>query len=131
MEMPSAALYPFGYGLSYTQFDYSGLSLENLGGNRVKVNFNLSNTGERDGDEVVQIYLTDTQASTVRPRKQLRAFERVAVAKGETKRLEFELDEEDFALWNSGMEFVVEPGEFIVSVGASSEDIRLQGTVVL
>ncbi len=131
VEMPSAALYPFGYGLSYTQFDYSGLSLENLGGNRVKVNFNLSNTGERDGDEVVQIYLTDTQASTVRPRKQLRAFERVSVAKGETKRLEFVLDEEDFALWNSGMEFVVEPGEFIVSVGASSEDIRLQGTVTL
>lgn len=131
VEMSSAALYPFGYGLSYTTFEYSGLSLENLGGNKVRVSLDVRNGGSCDGDEVVQVYVTDLQASTVRPRKQLRAFGRVSVKAGDTAHMEFILEEEAFTLCNSLMETVVEPGEFLVAVGASSQDIRLQGSIVL
>ena len=82
VEMSSAPLYPFGYGLSYTSFEYSGLAVSNLGDKGVKVSLNVRNTGECDGDEVVQVYVTDLVASTVRPRIQLRAFDRVHVRKG-------------------------------------------------
>ena len=131
VEMPSDALYPFGYGLSYTTFEYSGLALENLGGNRVKVSVDVKNTGNLDGEEVVQVYVTDLVASTVRPRKQLRAFERVAVAKGETVRVEMVLEEPAFIVYDRNMNPVVEPGEFTIAVGASSADIRLQENIIL
>ncbi len=131
VEMPSDALYPFGYGLSYTTFDYSGLALENLGGNRVKVSVDVKNTGNFDGEEVVQVYVTDLVASTVRPRKQLRAFERVAVAKGETVHVEMVLEEPAFIVYDRNMNPVVEPGEFTIAVGASSADIRLQENITL
>lgn len=131
VEMPAAPLYPFGYGLSYTSFEYSGMTLENLGGNSVKVSLDVKNTGGRDGEEVVQIYVTDLVASTVRPRIQLRAFDRVAIRKGETERVEFVLDSSAFSLCNASMETVVEPGEFMISAGASSADIRLQSKITL
>lgn len=131
VEMPSDALYPFGHGLSYTTFEYSGLTLENLGDNQVKVSLDVKNTGSLDGDEVVQIYVTDHVASTVRPRKQLRAYERVHIAKGETARVEFVLDRSAFAVCSADMEMVVEPGEFTIAAGASSSDIRLQDTITL
>lgn len=131
VEMPSDALYPFGYGLSYTTFEYSGLSLENLGGNRVKVGVDVKNTGNFDGEEVVQVYVTDLVASTVRPRKQLRAFERVAVAKGEIVRVEMVLEEPAFIVYDRNMNPVVEPGEFTIAVGASSSDIKLQENITL
>ena len=131
VEMPSDALYPFGYGLSYTTFEYSGLALENLGGNRVKVSVDVKNTGNFDGEEVVQVYVTDLVASTVRPRRQLRAFERVAVAKGETVHVEMVLEEPAFIVYDRNMNPVVEPGEFTIAVGASSADIRLQENIIL
>jgi beta-glucosidase len=131
VEMPSDALYPFGYGLSYTSFEYSGLAVDNLGGNQVKVSLDVRNTGNHDGEEVVQVYVTDHVASTVRPRKQLRAFERVAVPKGETVHVEFVLDETAFMVCNRDMKMVVEPGDFTIAVGASSTDIRLDETITL
>lgn len=131
VEMPSDALYPFGYGLSYTSFEYSGLAVENLGDNHVKVSLDVRNTGNRDGEEVVQVYVTDHVASTVRPCKQLRAFERVAVPKGETVHVEFVLDETAFMVCNRDMKMVVEPGDFTIAVGASSTDIRLDETITL
>lgn len=131
VEMPSAPLYPFGYGLSYTSFEYSGLTLEKLDGFKVKVGVDVKNTGKRDGDEVVQVYVTDLVASTVRPRKQLRAFERVAVPAGETVHVDFLLDEAAFIVYDAEMNPVVEPGEFTVAVGASSEDIRLKENITL
>ena len=131
VEMPSDALYPFGYGLSYTSFEYSGLAVENLGGNQVKVSLDVRNTGNHDGEEVVQVYVTDHVASTVRPRKQLRAFERVAVPKGETVHVEFVLDETAFMVCDRDMNMVVEPGDFTIAVGASSTDIRLDETITL
>ena len=131
VEMPSDALYPFGYGLSYTTFEYSDLKLEALGGNQVKVSLNVKNTGKYDGEEVVQTYVTDLVASTVRPRKQLRAFERVAVPAGETVAVEMVLDESAFIVYDRQMNPVVEPGEFTIAVGASSDDIRLKQNITL
>lgn len=131
VEMPSDALYPFGYGLSYTTFEYSDLKLESLGGNQVKVSLNVKNTGKYDGEEVVQTYVTDLVASTVRPRKQLRAFERVAVPAGETVAVEMILDESAFIVYDRQMNPVVEPGEFTIAVGASSDDIRLKQNITL
>lgn len=131
VEMPSDALYPFGYGLSYTSFEYSGLALETLSGDRVKVSVDVKNTGKCDGEEVVQVYVTDLVASTVRPRRQLRAFERVAVPKGETVRVEMVLDREAFTVCDRNMKTVLEPGEFTIAVGASSDDIRLQENITL
>ena len=131
VEMPSDALYPFGYGLSYTTFEYSDLKLEALGCNQVKVTLNVTNTGKYDGEEVVQTYVTDLVASTVRPRKQLRAFERVAVPAGETVAVEMILDESAFIVYNRQMKPVVEPGEFTIAVGASSDDIRLKQNITL
>ena len=131
VEMPSDALYPFGYGLSYTTFEYSDLKLEALGGNQVKVSLNVKNTGKYDGEEVVQTYVTDLVASTVRPRKQLRAFERVAVPAGEIVAVEMVLDESAFIVYDRQMKPVVEPGEFTIAVGASSDDIRLKQNITL
>ena len=79
----------------------------------------------------MQVYVTDLVASTVRPRKQLRAFERVAVAKGETVRVEMQLDEQAFIVYDREMNAVVEPGEFTIAVGASSDDIRLKENITL
>lgn len=131
VECPSSPLYEFGYGLSYTTFEYSDLTIEKRGDSCAEVSFTISNTGDRAGDEVPQLYVTDEVASTVRPVKQLRAFTRVSIPAGESRRVSFPLDEKAFALWNNRMQRVVEPGEFLISVGASSEDIRLQGKLTL
>lgn len=131
VEMPSAALYEFGYGLSYTSFEYSDMNVETLGGNQFRVSFNIRNTGRVAGDEVPQLYVTDLQASTSRPQKQLRAFGRIHVGAGETVGVEFTLGPDDFALYNVQMQKVVEPGDVLVAVGASSRDIRLQQTITL
>jgi beta-glucosidase len=84
-----------------------------------------------DGDEVVQLYLTDVQASVARPQKQLRAFRRVHIPSGESVRVEFNLGESDFALYDRDMNYTVEPGDFIIGVGASSEDIRLSEKITI
>ena len=124
VEMSADPLYPFGYGLSYTAFEYSGLTVSGRVPN-VEVTVNVKNTGSRDGDEVVQLYLIDPLASTVRPRKQLRAFDRVFVKSGETVPVTLKLGPDAFSLVNAAGETVIERGDFILEVGASSEDIRL------
>ncbi len=130
VEEPASALYPFGYGLSYTSFAYSDLSVE-VEGPAAKVSLNVTNSGAIDGDEVVQLYLTDVQASVARPQKQLRAFRRVHIPSGESVRVEFNLGESDFALYDRDMNYTVEPGDFIIGVGASSEDIRLSEKITI
>ena len=89
----------------------------------------VRNTGDRDGDEVVQLYVIDPLASTVRPRKQLRAFDRVFIKAGETVPVTLKLGPEAFSLVNAAGETVIERGDFILEVGASSEDIRLKETI--
>ena len=128
VEMSADPLYPFGYGLSYTTFEYSGLSVSGSVP-EVEVTVQVRNTGSRDGDEVVQLYVIDPLASTVRPRKQLRAFDRVFIKAGETVPVTLKLGPEAFSLVNAAGETVVERGDFILEVGSSSGDIRLKETI--
>lgn len=128
VEEDAKPLYSFGHGLSYTRFEYDKLRIkveESDNDLTVRVRFNIKNTGTFDGDEVVQLYLRDEVSSVVTPKKQLKAFERIHLKAGEEKELEFYLNPEDLALWNSRGEWVTEAGKFILMIGASSEDIRL------
>lgn len=122
------ALYPFGYGLSYTQFEYSDIKLSEktigLNGN-ITISCRVKNTGTVDGDEVVQLYIKDDKSSVTTYEKSLRGFERVHLKAGESRNIEFNLTPQELALWDKHDEFVVEPGSFTVMVGASSEDIKL------
>ena len=125
----NGALYPFGYGLSYTTFEYSHLQVEQetpYSQGNVKVSLDVTNTGDRAGDEVVQLYLRDLVASVIPYDSQLRGFERVHLEPGETRRVTFTLEPAYLAILDVHYEWRVEPGEFEVLVGASSEDIRLK-----
>lgn len=140
VEMPVTPLYPFGYGLSYTTFEYSNLEVnpvENAEASshpsllashslKVEVSFDLTNTGSRDGEEVAQLYLRDEVASVVQPNRQLKKFQRVMLKSGERRRVSFVLNYDDLAVVTAGLQRVVEPGEFTVMVGSSSNDIRLE-----
>lgn len=125
----SRVLYPFGYGLSYTTFAYSDLQIEQpiIGvQGSVTVSCKVTNTGNREGDEVVQLYIHDDVSSVTRYVKELRGFERIRLAAGESKEVKFTLTPQELGLWNRDNHFVVEPGTFTIMVGASSEDIRLK-----
>jgi beta-glucosidase len=124
LDAPWTPLYPFGYGLSYTQFKLSNVRLSatriNATG-KVAVSIEVENTGKRDGDEVVQLYIRDVAASVARPVRELKGFERVSLRAGEKRRVEFTLTPEHLGFYNRAMKFVVEPGAFKVFVGNSSE----------
>ena len=120
------ALYPFGYGLSYTTFAYKDLDIK-VNGQEVTVRCTVTNTGDRAGDEVVQLYLTDDVSSVTTYTKVLRGFERITLSPGESRSLAFTLGPQEMGLWDKDMRFTVEPGSFTVGVGASSQDIRLEG----
>ena len=125
------ALFPFGYGLSYTTFEYSNLNIETpeIGvKDNLKISCTIKNTGKVAGDEVVQLYIRDDVSSVISYDKMLRGFERISLKPGEEKTLQFLLTPQDLGLWNKSNEFVVEPGTFSVMAGASSQDIRLNGT---
>ncbi len=129
-DAPAAALYPFGYGLSYSEFEYGALQAERHGDGFV-VTCTVRNVSERAGDEVVQLYVLDPVASTVRPYRQLCGFSRVTIPAGESVSLRFEVDGESLSLIDAAGRRVVEPGEFEFAVGASSADLRLKTTVTL
>lgn len=121
-------MYPFGYGLSYTTFEYSDLQVSPkviTPNQKVTVTCKVTNTGKRAGDEVVQLYLRDVVSSLTTYEKNLVGFERLHLKPGETKEVRFMLDRKDMELLNAKNDWVVEPGEFRVMAGASSEDIRL------
>lgn len=122
-------LYPFGFGLSYTSFRYGNLKITNNLNQKDQVNITLqvTNTGSIAGDEVVQLYLRDVLSSVTTYEKNLRGFERIKLQPGETKTLSFTVVSDDLKLWNRKMQHVVEPGDFKVMIGSSSEDIRLNG----
>ncbi|MBX6311554.1 MAG: glycoside hydrolase family 3 C-terminal domain-containing protein [Isosphaeraceae bacterium] len=124
IDAPVSPLYPFGYGLSYTRFRLSDLRLSARGippDGRLEVSVAVENVGDRIGDEVVQLYIRDVAASVVRPIKELRGFERVTLRPGETQIVRFTLTPEALGFYDRRMRFVVEPGEFRVIVGTSSE----------
>jgi beta-glucosidase len=126
----NGALYYFGHGLSYTSFAYSNLridpTVQNPRGN-ITVSCDVKNTGARAGDEVVQLYTRDLVSSVTTYEKNLRGFARIHLQAGETQAIRFTLTPADLSLWDRSMKFVVEPGQFRVMIGASSEDIRLTG----
>jgi len=123
-------LYPFGFGLSYTTFAYSNLAVSEPAIKKeqcVNVSVDVANSGLVAGDEVIQLYIKDLQASTPRPIKSLKGFKRIALAPGEKKTVQFTLSPEDLSMVDTAGKWAVEPGKFDVMVGASSEDIRLKG----
>jgi len=125
-------LFGFGHGLSYTSFGYSGLEVEPTGPATAIVRFNVANIGEREGDEVVQLYVHDECSSVVRPLMELKGFERISLDPGETRTVEILLEKQVFSFYDVGTRaWRVEPGRFELMVGSSSEDIRLRGTVDL
>jgi beta-glucosidase len=116
--------------LSYTTFAYSNLAVSEPAIKKeqcVNVSVDVANSGSIAGDEVVQLYVKDLQASTPRPIKSLKGFKRIALAPGEKKTVQFTLSPEDLSMVDTAGKWVVEPGKFDVMVGASSEDIRLKG----
>lgn len=123
------ARYPFGFGLSYTKFEYSNLKVEKTGATDFTVKADVKNIGEVDGDEVVQLYVNDVVSSIVTPLKLLQGFERISLKAGETKTVEFVLNFDSFKLLNKDYKWVVEDGKFEIMIGAASNDIRLSQTV--
>ena len=128
VEMSARPLYAFGYGLSYTTFKYDDLNIEETGDTQFKVTFNVTNTGDMDGDEVVQLYLHDEFASTAQPMMQLKKFSRIFIPKGETKQVSFTLEAEDLEIVDQEMNHIVETGDFTVMIGPSSDNIILKAT---
>ncbi|WP_333626456.1 glycoside hydrolase family 3 N-terminal domain-containing protein [Sphingobacterium siyangense] len=134
VEMSAKPLYAFGYGLSYSSFDYSNLqvSLKEAGNDfACTVSFDVANNGKLAGDEVAQLYVVDEVSSVVTPVMQLKRFERKNIAAGKKERYSFQLTKEDLKLWNTGNEWKTEKGRFKLLVGASSDDIRLKGALEL
>ena len=119
-------LYPFGYGLSYTTFEYSNLKItpeKATADQTIKVSVDVKNTGKVTGDEVVQLYIRDAISSVIRPVKELKGFKRITLKAGETKTIKFEISREELQFYNEEMKRVVEPGKFIIMVGGNSIDL--------
>lgn len=134
MSRVNGALYPFGFGLSYTTFEYSDLKISPAiitPNQKTYVTCKVTNTGKRAGDEVVQLYVRDVLSSVTTYEKNLAGFERVYLKPGETKEITFPIDRKALELLNADMHWVVEPGEFTLMIGASSTDIRLNGTLTV
>ena len=122
--------FPFGYGLSYTTFDYSDLKIsdpKSKPGRPVTVSVDIRNSGKRKGDEIVQLYVSDIKASVDRPTKELKGFARISLEPGQKKTVNFELKDDAFAYYSvEKHDFVVEPGQFEILIGSSSRDIKLK-----
>ncbi len=127
LDVSNDPLYPFGYGLSYTTFAYgevvlSSDSLQSTGS--LEVSVDVSNTGDYAGDEVVQLYIRDVVGSVTRPVKELKGFQKIRLAPGESKRVVFSLAVDDLKFYNADLDYVAEPGEFVVAVGTNSRDVQ-------
>ena len=128
-DLKNSPKFPFGYGLSYTTFDYSDLKLSK---NKIKNNdvievyVTITNSGKRSGEEVVQLYLRDKVGSVVRPIIELKDFQKIKLNAGETKTINFKIDKEKLSFYNDALEWITEPGDFDVMIGSSSSDIRLK-----
>lgn len=125
-------LYPFGFGLSYTTFEYSNLKIDKPEikmNETVKVYADIKNTGKVAGDEVVQLYIKDLISSVTRPILELKGFKRVHLEPGETKNVSFEITPELLSMWDINMKYVVEPGDFSIMIGPSSADIKLKSNL--
>lgn len=130
-DLKNSPKFPFGYGLSYTTFEYSNLKLSK---NKIKstesieVSLNVTNSGKVSGEEVVQLYLRDKVGSVVRPIIELKDFQKIKLNAGETKTVKFSIDKEKLSFYNAALKWSVEPGDFDLMIGSSSADIRLKNT---
>ena len=127
LDVDNEPLYPFGYGLSYTTFQYSDIALSTpvMGQNgSTTAVVTVTNTGKRDGAEVVQLYIRDLVGSITRPVKELKGFERIHLKKGESKQVTFTITPELLKFYNYDIQYVYEPGEFHVMIGPNSRDVK-------
>ena len=134
LDLTGMPLFPFGFGLSYTSFEYSGLVIEPAAiapAEFATVRCAVTNTGARAGDEVVQLYVRDVLGSVARPVMELRGFQRIALAPGESKMISFRLGPDELRMLDRDMKWIVEPGMFRIMIGSSSKDIRLRGELVV
>ena len=134
VDLTGMPLFPFGFGLSYTTFEYSNLVIEPAAigpSGTATVRCTVKNTGARAGDEVVQLYVRDVLGSVARPVMELKGFQRIALAAGESKTISFEVGPAELRMLDRDMTWIVEPGVFRVMVGSSSKDIRLRGEIVV
>ena len=131
IDVPNRNLYPFGYGLSYTTFSYGEMQCPTAFDDKgfLPVSVDVTNTGNYDGEEIVQLYVADKVASMVRPIKELKGFQKVFIPKGQTKQVEFKLNVKDLGFWNDLMQYVVEPGAFEIMVGTNSEELQKKEAV--
>ena len=128
------AIFPFGFGLSYTSFDYVDCSVakeEIPVDGKIEVSCTVRNTGGRAGDEVIQLYIRDRNASLVRPVKELKGFRRISLTPGKAAKVAFSLPADMLGFTRSGVDRIVEPGEVEIMLGSSSEDIKYRTTVIL
>jgi len=128
-DLKNSPKFPFGFGLSYTTFQYSDLKLSDQkikSNGSIEVGLNISNTGKVAGEEVVQLYLRDKVGSVVRPIIELKDFQKIKLNAGETKTIKFIIDKEKLSFYNNELQWVAEPGDFEVMIGSSSADIRLR-----
>ncbi len=127
LDSPNSPLFPFGYGLSYTTFEYSDVSLSSANistDETLEAKVTVTNTGGYDGEEVVQLYIRDVVTSITRPVKELKGFQKILLKAGESKEVSFTLSEKDLKFYNYDLDFVAEPGEFVVFIGTSSDEVK-------
>ena len=127
IDVVNAPLYPFGYGLSYTTYEYSDVTLsssEVANGGNFTATVTVKNTGNMDGKEIVQLYIHDVESTSTRPVKELRGFQKVDIKAGETKTITFELSTEDLKYYNHELQYVCEPGDFEIMIGPNSRDTK-------
>lgn len=127
LDVPNSPLFPFGYGLSYTSFTYSNLTLSsntmNASG-KIDASITVTNNGNYDGEEVVQLYLRDIVASIARPVKELKGFQKIMLKKGESKTVNFSIGINDLKFYNTDLQYIAEPGDFKIFIGGNSEDVK-------
>ena len=133
IDVPNHNLYPFGYGLSYTTFSYGKMQCPEQfsADGTLRVSVDVTNTGRFDGEEIVQLYVADKVASMVRPVKELKGFQKLFIAKGQTRRVDFVLDVHDLGFYDNQMRYVIEPGTFEIMVGSDSETLQKRSVVWL
>ena len=127
MDVVNGPLYPFGYGLSYTDFEYSDVELSAASmpiNGKVTASVTVRNTGQRDGKETVQLYIHDIYSTSTRPVKELRGFKKIELKAGESRKVDFELSAEDLKYYDHELQYVCEPGDFEIMIGPNSRDTK-------
>ncbi|HPW63473.1 MAG TPA: glycoside hydrolase family 3 C-terminal domain-containing protein, partial [Cyclobacteriaceae bacterium] len=127
LDVSNEPLYPFGFGLSYTEFGYGDIKLsasEITASDSLRVSMDVTNKGSRDGSEIVQLYIRDVVGSVTRPMKELKGFQKISLKAGETRTVNFTLGTKDLSFYNSELKFVAEPGQFQLFVGGNSRDVK-------